>query len=88
MRPLMYSVNDAENKNIGWRRWGEEIVYYRNNLSYYLHFYFYFIINYNLVHLMVLQQICIPSLGHVNFQITPIHIILLIVIHIHILIYK
>ncbi|CAF3908164.1 unnamed protein product [Rotaria sp. Silwood2] len=32
MKPLMYSVNDAENKGIGWRRWGEEIVYYRNNL--------------------------------------------------------
>lgn len=34
MRPLMYSVNDAENKSIGWRRWGEEIVYYKNNLTY------------------------------------------------------
>jgi len=34
MRPLMYSVNDAENKNIGWRRWGEEIAYYRNNITY------------------------------------------------------
>ncbi len=34
MRPLMYSVNDAETKDIGWRRWGEEIVYYRNNLPY------------------------------------------------------
>ncbi|CAF3671099.1 unnamed protein product, partial [Adineta steineri] len=33
MRPLMYSVHDAENNNIGWRRWGEEIVYYRNNLT-------------------------------------------------------
>ncbi|CAF3391299.1 unnamed protein product [Rotaria sp. Silwood1] len=32
MKPLMYSVNDAENRGIGWRRWGEEIVYYRNNL--------------------------------------------------------
>jgi len=51
-------------------------------------FIFYFIINYNLVHLIVLQQICIPLLGHVNFQITMIHITLLIVIHIHILIYK
>ena len=30
----MYSVNDAENKGIGWRRWGEEIVYYKNNLTY------------------------------------------------------
>ncbi|CAF4100629.1 unnamed protein product [Adineta steineri] len=33
MRPLMYSVHDAENNKIGWRRWGEEIVYYRNNLT-------------------------------------------------------
>ncbi|CAF1138870.1 unnamed protein product [Adineta ricciae] len=33
MRPLMYSVHDAEHKKIGWRRWGEEIVYYRNNLT-------------------------------------------------------
>ncbi|CAF0864478.1 unnamed protein product [Adineta ricciae] len=32
MRPLMYSVQDAETKGIGWRRWGEEIVYYKNNL--------------------------------------------------------
>ncbi|UJR35501.1 hypothetical protein I4U23_028255 [Adineta vaga] len=32
MRPLMYSVQDAEMKGIGWRRWGEEIVYYKNNL--------------------------------------------------------
>ena len=30
----MYSTNDAENKGVGWRRWGEEIVYYRNNLPY------------------------------------------------------
>lgn len=29
----MYSVNDAEKKGIGWRRWGEEIVYYRNHLK-------------------------------------------------------
>ncbi|CAF1333580.1 unnamed protein product, partial [Adineta steineri] len=33
MRPLMYSVHDADNNKIGWRRWGEEIVYYRNNLT-------------------------------------------------------
>ncbi|UJR10439.1 hypothetical protein I4U23_014643 [Adineta vaga] len=33
MQPLMYSMLDAEHKNIGWRRWGEEIVYYRNNLT-------------------------------------------------------
>ncbi|CAF1390029.1 unnamed protein product [Adineta steineri] len=32
MRPLLYSTEDAENKGIGWRRWGEEIVYYKNNL--------------------------------------------------------
>ncbi|CAF0922129.1 unnamed protein product [Rotaria sordida] len=32
MRPLMYSVYDAETKGIGWQRWGEEIVYYKNNL--------------------------------------------------------
>ncbi|CAF2534220.1 unnamed protein product [Rotaria sp. Silwood2] len=32
MRPLMYSVHDAETKGIGWQRWGEEIVYYKNNL--------------------------------------------------------
>jgi hypothetical protein len=30
----MYSVTDAETKDIGWRRWGEEIVYYKNNLPY------------------------------------------------------
>ncbi|CAF3355299.1 unnamed protein product [Rotaria sp. Silwood1] len=32
MRPLLYSVFDAETKGIGWQRWGEEIVYYKNNL--------------------------------------------------------
>ena len=32
MKPLMYSVMDAEKKNIGWRRWGEEIVYYKSNI--------------------------------------------------------
>ncbi|CAF1121372.1 unnamed protein product [Adineta steineri] len=32
MKPLLYSIEDAENKGIGWRRWGEEIVYYKNNL--------------------------------------------------------
>lgn len=30
----MYSTNDADTKGIGWRRWGEEIVYYKNNLTY------------------------------------------------------
>jgi hypothetical protein len=34
MKPLMYSVKDAATKGIGWRRWGEEIVYYKNNLTY------------------------------------------------------
>jgi hypothetical protein len=29
----MYSVHDAESKGIGWRRHGEDIVYYRNNLK-------------------------------------------------------
>ncbi|CAF4224276.1 unnamed protein product, partial [Rotaria magnacalcarata] len=33
MKPLMYSVSDADDKGIGWRRWGEEIVYYKNNLT-------------------------------------------------------
>ena len=28
----MYSVDDAEHKGIGWRRWGEDIVYCKNNL--------------------------------------------------------
>lgn len=32
MKPLMYSVNDAETKGIGWQRYGEDIVYYKNNL--------------------------------------------------------
>ena len=32
MKPLMYSEMDAEKKNIGWRRWGSNIKYYRNNL--------------------------------------------------------
>ncbi|XP_070555689.1 cytosolic carboxypeptidase 2-like isoform X3 [Ptychodera flava] len=31
MRPLMYSELDALNKQIGWRRCGEDIKYYRNN---------------------------------------------------------
>ncbi|KAG5685061.1 hypothetical protein PVAND_014262 [Polypedilum vanderplanki] len=30
MRPLMYSTADATNNNIGWRRCGENIAYYRN----------------------------------------------------------
>jgi hypothetical protein len=32
MKPLMYSEKDAEKQNIGWRRWGSNIKYYRNNL--------------------------------------------------------
>lgn len=30
MRPLMYSTTDATNNNIGWRRCGENIAYFRN----------------------------------------------------------
>ncbi|CAF0708203.1 unnamed protein product [Brachionus calyciflorus] len=30
MKPLMYSELDAKNKNIGWRRWGTSIRYYKN----------------------------------------------------------
>ena len=32
MRPLFYSQTNAEQKSIGWRRWGQNIKYYRNNL--------------------------------------------------------
>ncbi|XP_077995004.1 cytosolic carboxypeptidase 2-like [Glandiceps talaboti] len=32
MRPLLYSELDAVNKKLGWRRWGEEIKYYRNTI--------------------------------------------------------
>ncbi len=32
MKPLMYSEHDAQAKNIGWRRWGSNIKYYRNNI--------------------------------------------------------
>lgn len=31
MRPLMYSVTDATNNMIGWRRCGENIAYFRND---------------------------------------------------------
>jgi cytosolic carboxypeptidase protein 2/3 len=31
MKPIMYSEYDAENKKLGWRRWGTDIKYYRNN---------------------------------------------------------
>ena len=33
MRPLMYSELDAKHKNLGWRRWGTNIKYYRNNIK-------------------------------------------------------
>ena len=32
MKPVMYSELDAANKNIGWRRWGTNIKYYKNNI--------------------------------------------------------
>lgn len=32
MKPVMYSELDAKNKGIGWRRWGKDIKYYRNNI--------------------------------------------------------
>ena len=31
MRPLMYSTTDATNSNIGWKRCGDNISYYRND---------------------------------------------------------
>lgn len=31
MRPLMYSVQDATNNMVGWRRCGENIAYFRND---------------------------------------------------------
>lgn len=31
MRPLMYSTTDATNNNIGWKRCGENISYFRND---------------------------------------------------------
>ena len=33
MKPLMYSELDAKYKNIGWRRSGSNIKYYRNNIK-------------------------------------------------------
>lgn len=33
MRPLIYSESDAKTKNIGWRRWGTNIKYYKNNIK-------------------------------------------------------
>ena len=34
MKPLMYSDSDAQTKNIGWKRWGNNIKYYKNNIKY------------------------------------------------------
>ena len=34
MRPLFYSELDAANKNLGWRRAGNKIKYYKNNSKY------------------------------------------------------
>ncbi|XP_008109004.1 cytosolic carboxypeptidase 3 isoform X3 [Anolis carolinensis] len=33
MRPLLYSETDAKIRNVGWQRTGDEIKYYKNNLS-------------------------------------------------------
>ncbi|XP_076970760.1 cytosolic carboxypeptidase 2 isoform X3 [Tamandua tetradactyla] len=33
MKPLMYSQLDADTHNIGWRREGDEIKYYKNNMG-------------------------------------------------------
>jgi len=33
MRPLLYSTKDAQLRGIGWRRCGDNIAYYRNELS-------------------------------------------------------
>lgn len=33
MRPLMYSVTDAKDSNIGWRRCGDNISYFKNDDS-------------------------------------------------------
>ncbi|XP_033106101.1 uncharacterized protein LOC117108244 isoform X2 [Anneissia japonica] len=33
MKPLMYSKQDAETKGIGWRRAGQDIKYYKNNIQ-------------------------------------------------------
>ncbi len=33
MRPLLYSDKSAAEKKIGWMRTGEEIRYYRNNVT-------------------------------------------------------
>lgn len=31
MRPLMYSTTEAKNKQIGWRRCGDNIIYFKND---------------------------------------------------------
>jgi len=31
MKPLLYSTKDANQKNVGWRRCGENIAYYKND---------------------------------------------------------
>lgn len=31
MKPLLYSTKDASQKNVGWRRCGESIAYYKND---------------------------------------------------------
>lgn len=31
MKPLMYSMKDVSQNNIGWKRFGESIAYYRND---------------------------------------------------------
>ena len=34
LRPLLYSIEDAKTRAVGWRRCGENIAYYRNDSSY------------------------------------------------------
>lgn len=31
MKPLMYSTKEVSRENIGWRRCGENIAYYKND---------------------------------------------------------
>lgn len=35
MKPCYYSEKDAEMNNLGWRRMGADICYYKTNLNYY-----------------------------------------------------
>ena len=37
MKPLMYSLKDASEKNIGWIRTGSNIKYYKNDIKYNLY---------------------------------------------------